>query len=166
MCQMVTQALVNFVVRLFKKDPMLTDKSLATFVGLHVGESVISIPAVDVPVIDLVQYGDGVYSDTSFAWMRYPDNFIITVAISKPQLQPNAVVVRGFENSALRFHPYHVIYRTKRSFMANHKKFSLLSFLLLTSIQQNKPIQALKLSTIALGNSLYQLARHNKVIVA
>lgn len=92
--------------------------------ALHnwVGESVISIPGVDVPVKDLVQYGDGVYSDTSFAWMRYPDNFIITVAISKPQLQPNAVVVRGFENSALRFDPYQVIYRTKRSFMANHKK--------------------------------------------
>lgn len=92
--------------------------------ALHnwVGESVISIPGVDVPVKDLVQYGDGVYSDTSFAWMRYPDNFIITVAISKPQLQPNAVLVRGFENSALQFDPYQVIYRTKQSFMANHKK--------------------------------------------
>lgn len=30
-----TKALANFVVRLFEKDPMLTDKSLATFVGLH-----------------------------------------------------------------------------------------------------------------------------------
>ena len=30
-----TQALAKFVVRLFNKDPMLTDKSLATFVGLH-----------------------------------------------------------------------------------------------------------------------------------
>ena len=92
--------------------------------ALHnwIGESVISIPGVDVPVKDLVQYGDGVYSDTSFAWMRYPDNFIITVAISKPQLQPNAVLVRGFENSALQFDPYQVIYRTKQSFMTNHKK--------------------------------------------
>ena len=91
--------------------------------ALHnwVGESVISIPGVDVPVKDLVQYGDGVYSDTSFAWMRYPDNFIITVAISKPQLQPNAVLVRGFENSALQFDPYQVFYRTKQSFMANHE---------------------------------------------
>ena len=91
--------------------------------ALHnwVGESVISIPGVAVPVKDLVQYGDGVYSDTSFAWMRYPDNFIITVAISKPQLQPKAVLVRGFENSALQFDPYQVIYRTKQSFMANHE---------------------------------------------
>ena len=30
-----TQALANFVVRLFNKNPLLTDKSLATFVGLH-----------------------------------------------------------------------------------------------------------------------------------
>ena len=92
--------------------------------ALHnwVGESVISIPGVAVPVNVVVHYGDGVYSDSSFAWMRYPDNFIITVAISKPRLQPNVVLVRGFENSALQFDPYQVIYRAKQSFMANHKK--------------------------------------------
>ena len=92
-------------------------------IALHnwVGEDVVGIPGVDAPKRGgMLQYGDGVYSDTSFAWLRYPDNFIITVAVTRPHLQSSSVLVRGFENSLLRFDPYQVVYMTKKGFMKNH----------------------------------------------
>ena len=91
-------------------------------IALHnwVGEEVVGIPGVDAPRRSKLQYGDGVYSDTSFAWLRYPDNFILTVSVTRPYLQTNPVLVRGFENSLLRFDPYNLVYMTKKNFMQNH----------------------------------------------
>ena len=75
-----------------------------------------------------LQYGQGRQGNGAFAWLLYPDGFVLTVAVGKPDDDDPPVAVEGFGRVRLDFDPVRVVEAVRDAFCREHPDLKLEPF--------------------------------------